>query len=1331
MPTCGHPYLTSGPFNQTNFLGCSVSNFNLSLGWGAEASSLTVKLVKDYRKHWSDDSHWQKWLNQLNNLSSKTTYPTNAFNDASLKKIDQHWSLHRNMLLKEYQKWHQNSSVGIRKIDYTDITNIYQRDDGKFYYKSHGTSVKKIKGSDLGFIGDANGWDGQYDIDIMGNMARFKFAGTATGAAVDYTGIVKGWQYNDGTYSVQLGSPAPILKGCNLILRKYHGSVSTLIPSTNYLFGQSSSPIAANGGDIAVPYNDVLIPTDDTYYLYNPNAWTGDIALGNIPNLFNIYGYLENEFGFGSSLVDPELGIPANVIYDTLLHFLSPKFYPLPIDFSTAPQNKTSRNQHQFNPYGAIVCRSPFQRVSANSLLLNTSVENFTIGSQTVSLEDLGLARTITASDGQYRSLWALDLSNVPRPPAGAYINQDSMTILDFIDYCCDNAGVDFTVEAYTHSAGIFSGTIHIATVSRRVQPVPNTIKNFIGNAFNTKENPATNRTDVSYITDYSYGEEFNDEKTRTVIIGGPQQRLHQFTTDTYSSISRASKIFDPVLSTFVGSRTLNIANLRNGSNLNTMRQPDYHSQRPYHTRWIGGSVTAQVQTTSDWQTKTTATANGQTIRQASYMPLEKPSLAPPPNPPEPQAYPIWKDLISPYFGQDTYGNIRLVYADTRTKQLQIICSFIDILAYFPTSYTAPLQSNFGATDAWLGMYHPLLLEGHYTSSGGVGGSVGGGTFTVTETELRYAQGGLDAEGKQADPYDSWVSYLTERAVRNYPTATTRIIYDYITRAYGSGLARATFRYGPQYFEKMEYAAFVDMMTGCGYHVPYYMYMGRRYNTFDPDETMAFVHAISNIFKGIHGFLKGMADTYYGKSYAVRVPSAAWTTTAGGKTRYSFEYAQDGAYEELGNIIDDTMTIGSAAAQIFQDEQGKIGPILGFTNNAEYTSQKLWHEGNFLFDPVTFEEKRINLLRSQRGEGWYFPLQHNLPSDSCITLPYTSYYNANLPDWVGSTNIADQYPSNVFTAFGYPLHDTAKWKLYVKASASAENPSNTSNPHLIFIGGYPRMVLNTPSAVTVDSAGVGVPFLEEFFAYALLGDDEGSNDHTDRINNHLAKYTNLLQSTLSQLEMSAMGPAEPYGEMAAAPKAAMPTFAAIPIKNNLMTYGPWASHPGIIGTNIFPGVNNNGIDARAEVNNLVGGVNVIVDDNLVPWEFGGIHALDNVALLKAGENNNFQQTLEKGSISLMGVMLNNSNVGSRLLNGDHAPILSSVSVNIGDDSLSTKYEMKTFTRKLGFYNKQQADLIQRVSRQLTINQMMMSRALRALYQKQLSLIRPNSIKNLM
>lgn len=1328
MPTCNHPYLTSGPFNQTNFLGCSVSNFNLSLGWGSEASNLSVKLVKDYRKHWSEQSNWQQWLNQLNALSSKATYPTQAFNESTLNKIDPQWSLHRNMLLKEYQKWHQNSNVGIRKIDYTDIGNMYQKDDGKFYYKSHGTSVKKITGSDLGFIGDANGWDGQYDIDIMGNMARFKFAGTATGAAVDYTGIVKGWQYNDGTYSVQLGSPAPILKGCNLILRKYYGSVSTLIPGTNYLFGQSGFAINAEGGDIAVPYNDTAIPIDNTYSLYDPDAWTGDIALGNIPNLFNIYGYLENELGFGSSLVDPELGIPANVIYDTLLHFLSPKSYPLPINFNIVPTNKTSRNQNQFNPYGAIVCRSPFQRVSGNSLLLNTSIENIRIGTQNVSLEDLGLARTIIASDGLHRSLWALDLSNVPRPPAGAYINQDSMTILDFIDYCCDNAGVDFTVEAYTHSAGIFSGTIHIATVSRRVQPVPNTIKNFIGKAFNTTDNPASNRTDISYITDYSYGEEFNDEKTRTVIIGGPQQRLHQFTTDTYSSISRASKIFDPVLSIFVGSRTLNIANLQNGSNLNTVRQPNYHSQRPYHTRWIGGSVTAQVQTTQEWQNNTTTTANGQTIRQASYMPLQKPSLA---SGPEPQAYPIWKDLISPYFGRDTYGNVRLVYADTRTKQLQIICSFIDILAYFPTSYTAPLEGNFGDTDAWLAMYHPTLLEGHFTG-GSVGGSVGGGTFTVTETELRYAQGGLDQDGKQADPYDSWVEYLLQRAVRNYPTATTRIIYDYITRAYGSGLARATFRYGPQYFEKMEYAAFVDMMMGSGYHVPYYMYMGRRYNTFDPDETMAFVHAISNIFKGIHGFLKGMADTYYGKSYAVRVPSAAWTTTSGGKTRYSFEYASDGAYEELGNIIDDTMTVGSAAATLFQDEQGKIGTILGFTNNAEYTSQKFWQEGNFIFDPVTFLEKVQNLWRSQRGIGWYFPLRHNLPSDSCITLPYASYYNANVPQWIGDpVTIGSQYPSNIFSAFGYPINDTAKWKLYVKASVSAENPKNTSSPHLIFIGGYPRMVLNTPSAVTVDSAGVAVPFFEEFFAYALLGDDEGSNDHTDRINNFLARNTNVLHHTLSNLETNAMGVTPPIGAMAAAPKAAMPTFAAIPIKNNLMTYGPWASHPGIIGRNIFPGVNNNSIDARAEVNNLVGGVNVIVDDNLVPWEFGGIHALDAVALLKAGENNNFQQTLEKGSISLMGVMLNNSNVGSRLLSGAYAPILSSVSVNIGDDNLSTKYEMKTFTRKLGFYNKQQADLIQRVNRQLTINQMMMSRALKSLYQKQLSLIRPGSIKNLM
>ena len=98
------------------------------------------------------------------------------------------------------------------------------------------------------------------------------------------------------------------------------------------------------------------------------------------------------------------------------------------------------------------------------------------------------------------------------------------------------------------------------------------------------------------------------------------------------------------------------------------------------------------------------------------------------------------------------------------------------------------------------------------------------------------------------------------------------------------------------------------------------------------------------------------------------------------------------------------------------------------------------------------------------------------------------------------------------------------------------------------------------------------------------------------------------------------------------------------------------------------------------------------DAGLVPWEFGGIDALDSAALLRVSENNEFQQVLEAGSITLAGVMMNNARIGSTLLGGEYAPIVTSVSVSIGDN-ITTRYELRTFSRKIGFYNKEAADNI--------------------------------------
>ena len=51
MGYCNLPDKTVGPYNQTMFLGCSVTNFNCNLGWGADQSTLTVSLTEDYCFH--------------------------------------------------------------------------------------------------------------------------------------------------------------------------------------------------------------------------------------------------------------------------------------------------------------------------------------------------------------------------------------------------------------------------------------------------------------------------------------------------------------------------------------------------------------------------------------------------------------------------------------------------------------------------------------------------------------------------------------------------------------------------------------------------------------------------------------------------------------------------------------------------------------------------------------------------------------------------------------------------------------------------------------------------------------------------------------------------------------------------------------------------------------------------------------------------------------------------------------------------------------------------------------------------------------------------------
>jgi hypothetical protein len=158
------------------------------------------------------------------------------------------------------------------------------------------------------------------------------------------------------------------------------------------------------------------------------------------------------------------------------------------------------------------------------------------------------------------------------------------------------------------------------------------------------------------------------------------------------------------------------------------------------------------------------------------------------------------------------------------------------------------------------------------------------------------------------------------------------------------------------------------------------------------------------------------------------------------------------------------------------------------------------------------------------------------------------------------------------------------------------------------------------------------------------------------------------------------------------PKAAVPQFAAIPIEFTQAVYGPWINHPGLISDQIFAGRT----DTIADTNNLIGGTKIVHDPQLTPWNYGSMEILDNAVMAKIRDDVNYQQITEEGSVQIPGILSLNNNayrIGDVLsyegsING---PIVSNIQIQIGEGGVTTTYNMRTYSRKIGFFNKDNAD----------------------------------------
>lgn len=1235
--TCSFSHKEVGPFPQTLFLGCSLINMGHNLAWGSEPSTCMIKLVKDLSSHPSDGGFASVTTN-INTILNNNSIPSTLFNGENLEGTDTGKTLQKNIAKQE-----QNTENNRISKDNDSSISAKLNDQGKKCWDVHRPSDNPINwvGPDPGFIGD-NWFVGGRLFGVAGVPCQVRFDD------VIFNGFINKWTYDAGTYSVELHGPGSLLKGTQLILNGYYGSISTILEST-----QGALP---NRSSLAVPYLDTSIE----------DASNGSIYRGNIPNTINIFGFLQNTFGFGSAITTSD-GINAAQIYDALVLLLC---------------NPNELQKNKFSPYGAIVGKSLIEYTQGNNVSI-VAPQDQTISYRGVDLDftNLGLFNHKLAADSIYRPLFRLDLTNVPRPDPNIYLTlTNNMSLDDFITFCCDGAGADWNTELVPDVADSpYSGRLLINVYNRNIQPRPKMLKDLI-----------TNFGPNDRVVSYSIGEEYSDEKVRKVIVGGKQERIFQVMSHTLSKF-RNHRIFDPATGNFtVVDPTMNSNNQETGSNNNTVRFPKRSSTRAYDSsinpipyRQYGGAATAQED--NDFLTAQLLGFSNVNVTKGSYdtsTPKLKTASAPrfmsPPWFSGDTSYPLYYDLISPYFGRGTDGSVRRVFYDRKMRQIQVNVNLQDIQPFFPV--------------------------------------YDGGTFsgfvTFYENEIRAAISG----------FDSWISYVLEPVKLGFRTPTTRLIYSFISLKYGTTIANQLMLGGLGLLKTDSKMSALPVPPHTGDKV-------------SVGSFAVYKQGIYSALEKLHQFISSNLGSHYGKDFLVRIPNILRRVDANGLAHYSYEICESG-WEEEGNFLDDTMQIGSPEATALAEENGKFGPILGYNASAEYDNT-LYHNlnsTNFGMMPLSTQGKTLLQMRSQfetvngGANKWYYPLVHDISPEDVVLMPHKSYFLPEGNVLRGGLNIGN--PS-LTDSFNNTIPDGKKYKMYIKGQILDVVPENRTNTKILFANNAQYCVVSAPNKIYYRSNNSLVKTLfDDLYTVAVKSFElpvEFNNSYQINIPSISVNYLLFMSAMLDNVINSSAFPVSiglnSEDHVPISPRCAMPCFAAIPIKDNLSTYGPWSSHPSFVGNAIFPNISNDGVIAL--VNNIVGGVDIEISDSYVPWEYGSMDHLDSAVLSQLASNNKYQQVLEAGSITLAGILLRNANIGRKFID-DFGPVCNSIQIDIGTDGFKTTYHFRTYSRKLGYFNREQAENIKRFGQQALSNRKQIVSTIRSQLNRQAQLQDPST-----
>lgn len=1377
---------------QTLFLGASVVSFSTNIGWGGNNSSITVELVEDLQ----------------------------PFGKVPLKKFDQNKSAdygelyngddplpsghlgNRNLGVDAYTIDHYNIPQGFDADDhyhncsgdgcyvdelgrpYSNTTSKEKNVPGKIYYiwnASNKFVSKYWPHEDPGFFatGTRIQPDGSYNpalgrvsandlyiYDIINTPVYFKFDN------FEFIGIVKNWERNNRpggiTYSVTIESFDEILDNCHVILQSFSGAIfnlkSSVLQGILDNLGDAGIVSTANltsdqiGGPINFP-----LPTG----IGIVNKFDEKIKRGNLPNVFNVYGFLESMgfSGFGGSKLNSE-GLRGSDIIDSIQVLTSSQ------DFSLRPLDKA------FSPFGRI---------------LTKTIANARTGNVITTLNKFGIISPIfpgrsQPNPAQLYNSFRLDLSSLPRPPDSYRIQGNpSLSIAALIKQLSDDTGVDFlSVVVPVYSNGYTDFIIKIITVDRTsynpIYQIPNVVATLESNNYR--------------IENSSFGQEKNNNFTRKLIFGGNQQRLYQV-KNYRLSYNQTNLVYNAILKRFV-----NLDSTIPKNKINKIRNPELSSTRnkiisdfihPIESniflRDDNDSNTRFSTAISEWadnelgRTESIVRGNYKDTFLFNNSPSQTGTRSNG-SPVYPRYLSLFNDVISPYFGlkaetrapigdnTNEFRSPRPVLLDTWTNQITVV---FDLNELPILSIGEPLS-----------LYDPNVFVQN-TGNGQTGGGLAGVSQEITSSQtqtppptnfggpassginptrtLNYTEPGFTIKETEfrCPNFDSYLTYCLGKSIYSKPDLFVMLVNMY--------KARGIFTSAPSGVPSVNIGEGLQGKTGeitsnssvSNNGVPSTPVAGLR-SKMDVNWDVWLNHNFIKDLQIIFSFIKSIGDTYYGKKYAIKAPAlysykdtqyanVQIPSTVGnisifqGSNQIFYDYETvDGAWEEYGNYIDDSIVCGDPNWHVLRNDEGLIPTILGYNNSANIDDlTRFWCQldsqakANLLISKGYFVLNQANqaheLRRLARDNfSCYDPNKISIPSLDISSLEVGSY-------------VALQKTRPNTDSFGRLVTSA---KLYTKSSSDKIiflNPINLSDARVIVDAPGITLANASYSYMTDPNLSVISNIAIEDYCISInaSGYSRGINgDLQPNIPPRELQYLEYLLSFVHPLttdvrRLVPQGPstnASPVNE-SVNPKMATPFFVAVPLKSNRAVYGPWTNYPGLV-------MNQNLAD------NLIGNIKIEQNNDYVPWNYGGMSYLDKVISYSMNVDINYQNIIENGRVSIAGPpifgiggafsydRITNRNLYStnnnytiydnsyylnsgivisfidipnnitqryttKILHQESygtSALISNISIQTSNDGMKTSYSFQTYNPKTGLFNKEISDNIKKQNAQL-------------------------------